>query len=325
MPLLSHRLPALATAENRVVSTATGFPVLLRGVNRSGLEYSEPGASGFLAAAGLSREDVGEIVHGWGANIIRLPFNQDWALRGRGEWNSEQYREALDAVIGWAAECGAYTLLDLQWLDADHARGGNSDGSANYVAPLPDAGSITLWRALAERYREEPAVLFDLFNEPHNALPDDSYRLCTPDGRARRSRRVNARLWNKWVEALIAAIRSVHPASVVFIGGTNWGYDLKGVPSKRNANVVYSAHVYPGKRPGWHAAFGHFARRFPVFAGEWGFEGEDGAWGRELLSYFRKLDIGWAAWSWRDRPHLFAGDRQSLTPFGELVRAELRV
>ena len=50
-----------------------------------------------------------------------------------------------------------------------------SGQDAERVAPTPDANSSVLWRTLAERYRDEPAVLFDLFNEPHDPLDDDFF------------------------------------------------------------------------------------------------------------------------------------------------------
>src|SRR5262245_5016114 len=100
---LSSGLPPLTTAGNRIVRADTGEPILLRGVNRSGLEYSEPDEEGFLSSAEISQAEIGAIVQDWGANIIRLPFNQDWVLRGRGAWSAEAYRTALDRVIRWAS------------------------------------------------------------------------------------------------------------------------------------------------------------------------------------------------------------------------------
>ena len=104
---ISHGLPPLCTSGNRIVDTQTGESVILRGVNRSGLEYSEPADGGFLSSAGLSWREVREIVQGWGANVIRLPINQDWVLHGRGGCSAESYRQSLDSVIGWAASAGA--------------------------------------------------------------------------------------------------------------------------------------------------------------------------------------------------------------------------
>ena len=100
---LSYGLPALVTAGNRILRADQMSLVLLRGVNRSGLEYSEPNADGFLAAARITPDEIREIVADWHANIIRLPFNQDWCLNGRGTFSAKAYLASLDQVIAWAA------------------------------------------------------------------------------------------------------------------------------------------------------------------------------------------------------------------------------
>jgi hypothetical protein len=62
----------------------------------------------------------------------------------------------MDQVISWAASLGAYTILDLQWLDAEIVYGQikQKDGktSDNDIPPTPYSESILLWRALAKRY-----------------------------------------------------------------------------------------------------------------------------------------------------------------------------
>ena len=116
---LSNGLPGLGTSGNRIIKLNTREPVILRGVNRSGLEYAGPDEQGFLSGASLSRSEIEFIVRDWQCNIIRLPFNQDFVLRGRLGRSGEEYQQAIDQVIYWASALGAYTLLDLQWLDAD--------------------------------------------------------------------------------------------------------------------------------------------------------------------------------------------------------------
>lgn len=316
-----RRLPQLGTRGRSIVREDTGATVRLCGVNLSSLEYSEPGEVGFLRASGITREEVLRLTEELGANVLRVPFNQDWALRGRGGFPSEEYLAALDEVIGWAVEGGAYTLLDLQWLDADTPRG----GPRQFVAPLPDAGSIAVWSKLAMRYRGCPSVLFDVFNEPHDRLPEDPLPLRHPDGSAYRlpwRRKVYARNWRPWALRLIDTIRQVHPLALIFVSGINWGYDLRGVKLDR-ANLVYSSHVYPEKRPDWELAFGRIAETAPVFIGELGGEEKHLGWGRELMAYLDEKGLGWAAWSWRDWPHL---QREGTpTAFGTLVAERLRV
>ncbi len=246
--MLSANLPALSILGNRIVDSKTLRPVRLRGVNRSGLEYATAEPPGFLANARISEYEFDEIA-AWGGNVIRLPFNQAHVLPG---WFSEPYLEALDRVISLTAERGSYTLLDLHWLDSVSPRGHLANGEPNFVPPLPNLSSLAVWSRLARRYREQTAVLYDLFNEPHDPLPDDNGSLdgIRPDKTlfplARR--RVRFRDWNAWAAQLTHAIRSENPHALIFVSGVDWGYNLRHFPSPDLPGVVYSSHVYPGKK-----------------------------------------------------------------------------
>jgi endoglucanase len=320
---LSHGLGQLGVAGNRIIDVNCLAPVTLRGINRSGMEYGSP------AHAGITAADLERIVCGWGANIVRVPFNQDWALRRAG-YDPEPYLAALDFIIETCAALGAYTLLDLQWLDAETVRGRNSDGSNNFVPPLPNLGSIELWRQLAARYVDEPAVLYDIFNEPHDALPDDPVPLIDmrDDGStfALRSWRVGMEEWRPWAVRLVGAIRSQNPRALIFVSGTNWGYDLRGFPLEGTPGIVYSTHIYRNKGNDWDAAFGSLAANYPVFAAEMGGGADDLEWGASLIDYCAQHNIGWTAWSWSDRPHLIVpplSPDYRPTAFGEVVRNAL--
>lgn len=318
---LSHNLPPLRTSGNRIINSATGVPILLRGINRSGLEYSDPDEQGFLSGASISRAEIQFIVNGWRANIIRLPFNQDFVLRGRNGRTAEEYQQSLDQLIYWASMFGAYTLLDLQWLDAERIYGGNQ----NFVAPLPNLQSTELWSTLAGRYKDEPAVLYDLFNEPHDRLLDDPWPLNKPDGTTypASQMRVTMNEWQPWALTLTAAIRNENPDALIFIGGTNWAYDLRGMPIEDLENVVYSTHIYPNKGSDWDNVFGDLSESVPVFAGEiGGTESPDELdYVRRLLVYLKQREIGFAAWSWIDQPQLIT--RFVPTAFGEIIRGSL--
>jgi hypothetical protein len=322
------------TSGNRIKSSHSMQPILLRGVNRSGLEYAEPSDRGFLAAAGFTEEEVREMVLNWGSNVIRVPFNQDWALHGRRGHSAAEYLEALDQVISWAAALGAYTILDLQWLDADtvygHTRRRNHPPRRNHVAPLPDAHTIVLWRTLAERYRDEPAVLFDLFNEPHNPLGDDSLpiHVIGPDGAVVESASplVGAGEWVPWAELLVAEVRAIRPDGLILIGGVDWAFDLREI-CVNAPGVVYSAHIYPNHKPEtWWKALGR-SFEVPIFIGEWGGEADHLDFGQRLAERIRREGLSWTAWSWADRPHLIHPSSEpgyTPTAFGELVRNQLR-
>lgn len=278
----------------------------LRGVNRSGLEYCR---------SPIPPDEIDVITQDWGANIVRIPFNQDWVLRAEG------YLELLDAVIERSAAGGAYTLLDLQWLDAEHAFGPDRQ----FVPPLPNRDTAAMWAKLARRYCHNPAVLFDILNEPHDRALNDPYPLFRPDGSQYdpQHREVSMTEWGPWAEILVDSIRQEAPEALIFVSGTNWAYDLRGFPLDR-AGLVYSTHVYPNKGEDWFGAFGFLASHVPVFAGEFGGHACDFAWGRRLLDYFDQLGIGWTAWSFADRPLLVSRDDLLPTEFGLLVQQRLR-
>ncbi len=351
---LSNGLPRLAVSGRAIVDAVTRRAVCLRGVNRSGLEYAEPGNVGFLGSAGISEPEISVMVRDWGANVIRIPFNQDWVLNGRGAFGASAYLDAIDRVIDWTSRAGAYTILDLQWLDADVPHGRNADGSFNRVPPLPTVDSIRVWRTLSARYKDETAVLFDVLNEPHDPMRGDAMSLegIRDDGTTfpLEPRHVTMAVWQPWARQLVRAIRAEHPDSLVFVAGVRWAYDLRGMPltvadgsAEAFANVVYNTHVYPwcgrpswvrqrarwfapGQSLSWRAAFGELSRTVPVFVGEWGGGPEHVRWGATLVRYLSRLGLGWTAWSWSDYPRLVIdaqSQRYDPTDFGGLVRRSL--
>ncbi len=171
-------------------------------------------------------------------------------------------------------------------------------------------------------------MLYDIFNEPHDPLPDDTGELHGIEGDGSlfvlRKRRVGMKVWQAWAAHLVGAIRAEHPEALIFVSGIDWGYDLRGHPVAGLPGLVYSTHVYPGKGRNWDRAFGELSERVPVFAAELGGGESDIAWGASLLRYLRERGIGWAAWSWSDYPHLVRpGGSWEPTEFGSLVRREL--
>jgi hypothetical protein len=160
---------------------------------------------------------------------------------------------------------------------------------------------------------------------------DDDFRpiwVVTDDGRIESSDAMfaGADEWNPWAALLVKEIRSVHPESLIFVGGVDWAFDLEDVQVDA-PNIVYSAHIYPNRKRGtWRKAFGK-ASGVPVFVGEWGGAENDLDFGRDLIAAMHQNAAGWAAWSWVDDPPLLLSPRAPEyrpTKFGELVRDELR-
>lgn len=123
------------------------------------------------------------------------------------------------------------------------------------MAPLPNLQTVEAWQIIAARYSNENAVLYDIFNEQHDALADDRNQLrgLRSDGTTfpLSSSRVSMAEWQPWAERLVNTIRLQNPNALIFVPGINWAYDLRGFPIPNLDGVVYSTHVYRNKGDDW--------------------------------------------------------------------------
>lgn len=325
---LSAGLSWLAVEGNRVVDEA-GDTVVLRGVVRSGLEYTEgvtldptgvarPSAR---EAAGITALEIAEIARSWQANVVRIPLNQQSAL------TRPEYLSDIDTTVQLLAANGAYTLLALSRLDNLRAFGIDALGRPSMNPPLPDENSLALWRMLAERYRREPAVLYDIFNEPHVPLDSDTDFLFERAAGGEDDPAWIGR-WHDWVRRIEHVVHRQNQRALVFVSGRRFGLDLRGFPVTLGngapmPNIVYSAHLFfPNPQLG-AAATADLDRVLgapalpaacPVFVGAWGGDGsqlipldalERYMRGRHRYRNGRWLGMaGWTAWSWADSPLL---------------------
>ena len=272
----------LSTSGNKIVNS-DGNQVVLHGVNRSGLEYDKNGNQ-------MSQMEFDYICQDWQAKIIRIPFNQEWII------TDEAYNNFLDEVIGWIKNNGAYVLLDLQWQN-----------TTTKIPRIPDTSAVTMWKKLAERYKDDPAILFDIHNEAHDVGFDE---------------------WRSRAIEIIEGIRTVHSKSLILVSGLNWANDIS--VWARNPlpyeNIVYSLHVYPwfSNATNFDELVGNFSDQIPIFVGEFGGYGENIDWGKQLIAYLNEKQLGWTAWSWVDDPHLTQQyNRSTPTEFGSVVREML--
>src|SRR5690242_15131218 len=135
--------------------------VVLRGVNTACLEWSSDGEGHIL-------DTVKTAIRDWHVNIIRLPLAQDrWFGKAPEQSdNGVAYRALVKQVVDTCAAQGCYILLDLHWSDEDEW--GKQIGQHK----MPDQNSVTFWKDCARIYKNHPAVLFDLYNEPHDVSWD---------------------------------------------------------------------------------------------------------------------------------------------------------
>lgn len=197
---------------NRIVRKEKGkkVAVVLRGVNLSGLQYrawflglptEDPAHQNLLEeprepwerVAGIEEAQLDDLRR-WGANVVRVTVNQDWALNGlahpvnRRRASAVMYLEALDRVVQRATRRELYTIICLHTTGMRKPMYFRDENVSErrpcagpdpkrelqryfelepYVGHLPDNGSSLFWAVVSSRYRRNPFVLFDLLNEPH--------------------------------------------------------------------------------------------------------------------------------------------------------------
>jgi hypothetical protein len=226
------------------------------------------------------------------------------AVPSKGKDGGVNYRKVVDAAVELTAARGAYLVLDLHRFGA------------------PTAAHVEFWKDAATRYRNHPAVLFELFNEPH----DISWQLWRDGGNLTDPKKP-AELTGETttgIQALVEAVRATGARNIVIAGGLGWSYDLTGVLQgyaleERNGGngIVYSSHIYPWKRD-WQNKVLAAARKYPLFLGEvgcppdWkGFEFippaerfEDlstHAWPPDVLAMIQQHQLHWTGFSFHPR------------------------
>ncbi len=307
----------LHVAGNQVLAK-DGAPVWLQGVNVVSLEWSVRGEQ-VLKAAQVAIEQ-------WKANIIRLPVKEEYWFGGGAKDGGAEYRQLVDAVVTFTANRGAYLLLDLHRFKA------------------PKQEHADFWKDAAARYKDHPAVLFDLFNEPHGtswevwrnggfveekAKAGDEDNFTTKGEQAKAATGFHA----VGMQALLEAVRGTGAHNLVLAGGLDYAYDLSGITAgyaleeRGGHGIIYSTHIYPWKK-GWQEKVLVVADKYPILVGEVGAntqkmewlkpeQQEDAAtWVPAMLGFIQKHKLHWTAFSFHPKsaPRLLTGWDYAPTP-----------
>ncbi len=226
--------------------------IFLRGVNLAydRVSSSDPNEPWRIAdhtdwgapVLGWYQEKHFELIRDIGFNVARVNLSyrifEDNAAPG--EWKTSAW-QLIDQLIQWGKDSSVYLILDM------HIAPGGAGivscmgcGWRTWDEPVYQDRFIALWRAIAERYRNEPQIAaFGLLNEP---APTQS-----------------AAQWQVLAQALIDAIREVDQNHLIVLEMPNWifdsnnqsplvNYDLDVLNAFQflvdDANVMYDFHYY---------------------------------------------------------------------------------
>jgi hypothetical protein len=317
--------PELHVVGNKL-QTPDGKVVWLQGLCLDSMEWSAGGEH--------ILQSIPVAIQQWHANVIRLPMKANFWW-GWGPWqkkgdNGMTYRKLIDAAIDAAASRGAYLVLDLHRFGA------------------PTDADVAFWKDAAVRYKNNPSVLFELFNEPH----DISWKLWryggnlhdasnTKDTHARENNEQMSGDTTVGMQALVDAVRSTGARNIIVAGGIGWSYDLSGVVNgyalaehPGGDGIMYSHHNYPWKKD-WKDNLLGAAAKYPIFVGEVGcpnswddfkfitkaeqYEklGPGCTWPSDMLGMIQKYQLNWTGFSFHPKcgPMVISDWNYTPTPY----------
>jgi hypothetical protein len=297
----------LHTAGNKILNEKDR-EVRLVGVNVCSLEWTSKGDH-VLAS-------VREAFTNWNCNLVRLPLSQDRWFGKVSDWSTPnppdggaQYREIVDDVIKLVLNYGGYIVLDLHWSNA--GEWGENIGQ-HY---MPDANSLEFWIDIAKKYLNNSAVMFGLYNEPHDITWEVWRNGGTVNETVNKGKSDEKKLTyvTPGHQEMVNTIRSLGANNLIIAGGVDWAYDLRGIASSYaltdtsdGNGIVYDSHIYPFKE--WDGK-NHsnkvlsIADDYPVLIGEIGIDPE-GQWGAashptwllDMLDWMDLNKLNWAGW-----------------------------
>lgn len=316
--------PRTLHVQGNLLKTTRGQTIRLQGVNVAGMEWSNNGEGRILQSVKVAIEQ-------WHSNAIRLPLSQDrWFGRAEGQKDDgADYRALVDSIVTYISGKNSYVILDLHWNNAGDW--GKHIGQHR----MPDAHSVEFWADVAKRYANRPAVLFDLYNEPH----DISWDVWKNGGSVSETNKGEKLSYQSpGMQKLIDTVRAAGAKNVVVIGGNDWAFDLSGLKNyalsdAKGNGIVYATHIYPWKNDTrWDTCITAVADKYPILVGEVGCQPdpkqeEPKTWVPKVLAYIGKHQFNWTAWCFHPKasPCILADWNFTPTPYwGEFVKNALK-
>jgi len=181
------------------------------------------------------------------------------------------------------------------------------------------------WSSVARAFKNDPALAFDVYNEPHEITWE-----CWRDGC------VMPAGWRAaGMQALVDAVRSSGAPQPIIATGIHWGTDLSSWldyrPDDPADQLAAGLHIYDfadcASEPCWRRTVDPVAGEVPVVATEIGERDCSGAFLDRFMRWADSAEVSYLAWSWNPSgcaaPALIEAWDGRPTPPGERLRERL--
>ena len=333
LPTTARERPVLSVSGNRLVDDA-GNTVRLLGVNRSGTQYAC--VSGHGVFDGPVDAPAVDAMRSWEITAVRVSLNEQCWLGINGlpkGYSNTVYQRAIAEYVDRLTGLGLIVVVDLHW----NAPGARRAQDQQAMADRDHAADF--WRSVATTFRDNGAVLFDLYNEPHpdrGSATDAAWR-CVRDG----GQCPGVDFVAAGMQELLDAVRSTGARNPVLVAGPQYagtlGQWMAYRPTDSLNQLVASVHIYgppPDASPCWTAEcwneeIAPLARQVPVVIGEMGNTDCTPSVVEPLMRWADDHGVSYLAWSWitsdcAGEPALITDYGGTPTPYGVGVRDHLR-
>jgi endoglucanase len=289
-----------------------GEPVVLRGADTSGTEYACVSEKSIFDGEEEASPSSIAAMRSWGFNAARVELNESCWLGVQGvkpAYSGRAYQEAIEQYVDALNAAGMYVIVDMHFSSTGGAK------KATGQEPMPDERyAPAFWSSVAEAFKGDPAVIFDLFNEPYPNRNTDSEAAwkCDLDGSAGGTC-TGFRYQAAGMQQLLGAVRATGATNVVMVGGPQYAGDLdrwlQYEPADPLHQLAASIHIYwknpkhPEYSPCfssacWQEVLAPLSTQAPIVVGEFGELDCGDTLYTPFLDFADSHDISYLGWAW---------------------------
>lgn len=307
-PPPSGPAPKLHVAGNKIV-TADGRAYRLLGVDRSSAEFACVQGKGLWDNSPVDQASV-DAMKTWNIHAVRVPLNEECWLGVNGTPGGATYQQGIKDYVNLLVANGITPIVDLHWTWGAYTTGPDwhcKDEHATCQKPMPDAKyAPQFWTGVANAFKGNDAVVFDLFNEPYPDLASDWDKTlawqCLRDG----GMCTGIPYEVAGMQDLVDAVRATGATNILMIGGLEWANDLRQwlayEPTDPLHNLAASWHAYSNNACAsvscWDSQVAPVAQQVPIVLGEFGQEGCGFDYMQTLANWADEHGVSYLAWTW---------------------------
>jgi endoglucanase len=300
--------PSLHVAGNKLV-TASGAAYRLLGVNRASAEFACVQGKGMWDSSPVDQLSV-DAMKAWNIHAVRIPLNEDCWLGLSGTPSGASYQQAVKDYANLLVANGINPILDLHWTHGQYTGNVSACPDVNATCQKPMPGmqyTPTFWTQVANAFKGDNTVVFDLFNEPY---PDAANNFSDPTASWKCLRDggtcTGITFQVAGMQSLVNAVRATGATNVIMSAGLTWTNDLSQwltyKPADPTGNLVASWHTYNFNAcvtvSCWDSQIGTVAAQVPVQAGEIGQNTCAHDYIDQVMAWLDQHSLGYTAWTW---------------------------